>query len=89
MVQYHERLAADPTVPAAPIATVDGSSTVVTVDDATVSKGLSIYVERNGAFVLDDVVFADRVVLPAGARRAVATIGENDRESRAVVVDAR
>ena len=82
-------VAADPTVPAAPVATVDGSSTVVTVDDATVSKGLSIYVEHNGAFVLDDVVFADRVVLPAGARRAVATIGKNDRESRAVVVDAR
>jgi hypothetical protein len=29
------------------------------------------------------------VVIPAGARRAVAAIGHNDRESRAVVVDAR
>lgn len=82
-------VAADPTVPAAPTAAVDGSTTVVTVDDAIGSKGLSVYVERDGAFVLDDVVFADRVVIPAGARRAVAAIGHNDRESRAVVVDAR
>ena len=65
---------------------VAADTTVVTVDDANRTKGLSVYVERDGAFVLENIVFGDRVVIPAGERRAVATIGNNDRESRAVVV---
>ena len=79
-------VAADLTVPTVPTATIDGDTTVVTVDDANRTKGLSVYVERDGAFVLENIVFGDRVVIPAGERRAVAAIGNNDRESRAVVV---
>ena len=53
------------------------------------TSGILLCVKHLGAMAPISRLFADRVVIPAGARRAVAAIGHNDRESRAVVVDAR
>ena len=64
-------VAADPTVPAAPIATVDGSSTVVTVDDATVrafvlAKGFKLFPKEGyGSVSLN--CFANTLNLDLGA----------------------
>jgi hypothetical protein len=70
---------ADPTVPAPPQVVAD----TVSGD----GRGFAVYVEEAGSFAFDAFVPGRTMTLtPSPSRRAIATVGKNNRESRAVVV---
>ena len=80
-------VAADPRVPAAAVARIDGGDVVIDAvgeDD----RGVAFYIEIGGGFVLESLHLqrTSARIAHRGRRVAVTTVGKNDRESLPLIL---
>ncbi len=74
----------DARVPSPPQLTQDGA--VVSVVVGAGDKGVVVYSDVAGEFVVDRIVFGASSITLSPGRHAITAVGQNDRESRGVVV---